>query len=1089
MLAGHAHMSRTAYREAAEEFQAADRVAPNSSAARINAAIALLLASEPDGALSLIDALTGPALDSPRVEYIRGLSLLNSDRPTEAVEPLRRALQAHPTDIAIRFQLGRALRRAGQADEARELFESIVDSGEGRFHVGAAFQLAEICRLAGDTACARRYLALRDRNLQLAGRSDDERAAAQQLEISGRNRLLRPIDAHVDFQPDPEPIAVKYTPVAVDWSASALAVVPLHVDDEPGPVYGRAPSRTLRQAEHRVIEHGARGWRVWRLENASMQPESTAIESSNNGPFAGTIVADFDNAGGDDALFFGPGGICLLRQGPAGAFADVTANAGLANGSRWKVDAALAMDFDQEGDLDLVLAVGGNLHFLRNAEGRFTDATSEVKLPDIGPIGCLAAGEMNDDDAIDLIAGGAQRSAVLFNAGFDDFSAAHLPPMIRELPSRAVVVDDLNNDGVLDAAWLGDGPDGGQTVFFGDATWPPVQLATQAEGLCLHDFDHDGFLDVVTAGAAGPQLWRNAGAGRWTNQTAETGWAAHKVPHGSVLEHDLDQDGCNELLFTGAASPAVVFRSSLPPTRPGLRVQVRGNRSNRSGLGTRIDARSGSIRVFRSFSTSGRTIGVRDAGQLDSLSSIWPNGVTDAEENVAAAESRLLIEPIVASGSCPYLYVRNTAGEMEFVSDILGGAPLGLYLAPGRFAPADTDELVVVGALDRYRSTDGRVHVEVTNELREIIYLDIARMVVAYHAPDEEVHATDRLAPPPFAPSRVRAIRNLQAPLAARNHDGQDVTESLRAIDNRRVGPTSWPGDQLRGRAAPHAIELDFGPLESDRAYVLALTGWLMWGEASTNRAAAQIPAADDPFPRLEVRTTSGEWKPLDVVVGAPAGRTKTILVDLPQSRLSAADAASPLQLRLSSSLELYWDRIVLAEDAGNPEREVLAPGAAVLRTRGVSQVRRETRDSPLIPAYDQLVVEGDIAALPADASLPWRSVPAGYYTRHGDVMPLLQAVDDCYVIMSCGDGLQLTFSLAGLRGPRQGQSATLVFYSDGWDKDSDASVVTGNSVEPLPFHAHDEQRYGLERYPHDDTWLWEYNTRKVDLGSAAGGN
>ena len=39
----------------------------------------------------------------------------------------------------------------------------------------------------------------------------------------------------------------------------------------------------------------------------------------------------------------------------------------------------------------------------------------------------------------------------------------------------------------------------------------------------------------------------------------------------------------------------------------------------------------------------------------------------------------------------------------------------------------------------------------------------------------------------------------------------------------------------------------------------------------------------------------------------------------------------------------------------------------------------------------------------------------AGYYTRYGDVKPLLQEVDDMYVILNAGDEITVEFDAARL--------------------------------------------------------------------------
>src|SRR5205814_2218331 len=90
------------------------------------------------------------------------------------------------------------------------------------------------------------------------------------------------------------------------------------------------------------------------------------------------------------------------------------------------------------------------------------------------------------------------------------------------------------------------------------------------------------------------------------------------------------------------------------------------------------------------------------------------------------------------------------------------------------------------------------------------------------------------------------------------------------------------------------------------------------------------------PFPKLEVETADGEWKSLDVVVGAPAGKTKTILVDL-----SGKLPPGSRRLRLSTAFEIHWDRIALFERAPAALAQVrtLAPDSARLHWHGIGKL------------------------------------------------------------------------------------------------------------------------------------------------------
>ena len=92
----------------------------------------------------------------------------------------------------------------------------------------------------------------------------------------------------------------------------------------------------------------------------------------------------------------------------------------------------------------------------------------------------------------------------------------------------------------------------------------------------------------------------------------------------------------------------------------------------------------------------------------------------------------------------------------------------------------------------------------------------------------------------------------------------------------------------------------------------------------------------------------------------------------------------TPHRLRLRTNLEVYWDAIEWA--VGQPGARVkvtaLDPAVADLHYRGYSQVRQANASSPELPEYSKLAASTQI----------WRDLE-GYYTRYGDVRPLLSGV------------------------------------------------------------------------------------------------
>jgi hypothetical protein len=262
---------------------------------------------------------------------------------------------------------------------------------------------------------------------------------------------------------------------------------------------------------------------------------------------------------------------------------------------------------------------------------------------------------------------------------------------------------------------------------------------------------------------------------------------------------------------------------------------------------------------------------------------------------------------------------------------------------------------------------------------------------------------------------------------------------------------------------------LDFGPLDVSRPLVLVMNGWLRFGGGMANIAASQDPSLPFPFPALEAEVSAGTWAKVGVTVGAPAGKTKTILVGLEGQLPVGAQ-----RLRLSQAFEIHWDRIALLEQQTNAATTItfIAPSTAELRFRGFSALEELPPEWPLTPDYDSVSAEG-----------PWTIIPGGWCTRYGDVAELVTVRDEGVALINAGDELVLTFAADALPPKRPGAVRQFFLYADGWDKDADFHVVAGTRVEPLPFHGMQDQRYGTQprpAFPSDELHR-RYNTRWVE--------
>jgi hypothetical protein len=323
----------------------------------------------------------------------------------------------------------------------------------------------------------------------------------------------------------------------------------------------------------------------------------------------------------------------------------------------------------------------------------------------------------------------------------------------------------------------------------------------------------------------------------------------------------------------------------------------------------------------------------------------------------------------------------------------------------------------------------------------------------------------------------------------ANDEQGRDVTGLVARQDGKYLA--DFQRGVYQGVARDHAVELEFGDdiPHDGRARLLAY-GWVYPTDSSINVAMGQGRAVRPHGLSLEAQDASGTWHVVDADLGYPAGKNKTMVIDL--SRVGAAK-----RLRLRTNLEVYWDALTYAVAVDAPVRtDRLGASSAQLRYRGFSETVSPRGNAPETPMYDRI----------ANTAPRWRDL-VGYYTRFGDVRELIAGVDDRYVIMNAGDELRMQFPAP--EGPPAGWHRDYVLIGDGWEKDGDYNTGYSSTVLPLPTHR--SARYGaavaslrLEDDPvyraHPDDWT-RYHTRFVtptlflngltvvrSAGSAAGG-
>jgi hypothetical protein len=79
--------------------------------------------------------------------------------------------------------------------------------------------------------------------------------------------------------------------------------------------------------------------------------------------------------------------------------------------------------------------------------------------------------------------------------------------------------------------------------------------------------------------------------------------------------------------------------------------------------------------------------------QLDTVRITWPNGLIQNETKVPVNRVTTIKEAPRLSGSCPMIFTWNGEG-FQFITDVLGVAPLGASSGDGQYFPVDHDEYV-----------------------------------------------------------------------------------------------------------------------------------------------------------------------------------------------------------------------------------------------------------------------------------------------------------------------------------------------------------------------------------------------------------
>jgi tetratricopeptide (TPR) repeat protein len=1096
---GVAYMNQQLFEKGLKEFEQAAALDPKFQIAPMNQGIALLNMGRVDVARQFLEQAAKQSPGDPHVWYNLGMLEKNSANAQAAIDAFHRVTEIDPSDADTWYFLGASYAQNKQYPEAIDAFQHALKLNP--LHASAEFGLSRAYQQSADLTHARKHLTRFQYITQNKLGSPISLAYGEQ----GKYSLAEESPEFV--QKVPPQIPVRFVDVTESAglqtkSSSAKDItsyldpgacfldydgdgnVDLFLPDD-GKEGGMSLYRNLGNGKFEDV-----------TKKAGLDP---ALHATN------CTAGDYDNDGFTDLAVSLNGRVLLLHNEKNGTFKDVTEAAGI---KTERYEAGLAfIDYDHDGDIDLFVAgnpekpgttvsrkpVGANVMWRNNGDGTFTDVTDSLGLEGETPNRSAVGTDYNNDRAVDILltgmgsgTGSAQQNNSLGTLIYENLRDGKFvkrdlwsAPLTSE--TVGIAVFDFNHDGWMDIAFSHGGAPA-LTLWRNNRgkSFDPVPLPAtnwiRAWGVATIDYDNDGWADLVAVGETADRrgevrLFRNLGPEGFKDVTAEVGLdkIVLKDPR-AIITGDFDNDGATDLLITQNHGPVVLLRNEGGNKNHWLRLALKGLNDNKSAIGVKVEVFAGGNRQkFEIAGSSGYlgqnspylTVGLGQATQADVVRMLWPTGVVQDEVEVPGDREQKFMEIDRRGSSCPTLFVWD--GERyRLVGDMLGAGVVGHWVGPGqRDIPRPTEYIKI--DRDAIREKDGKLSFRFMEPLEEAVYLDQVKVVAVDHAADLEVYPNEYFASsPPYPPFKLVVSQGARPPAAAHDEHGHDVLPDLLAY--RYFGDFGLT--QFSGFAKLHSLELDLGEPYAGGPLWLLLHGEVEYYSANSMYAASQA-GVESVSPYVEALDAKGKWVRVIDDMGFPAGGPRTMTADL-----SGKLPIGVQRIRISTNLQIYWNSILIDRTTQNQD-VLLTPvplARADLSFHGFPLKIEGTPPGNVMYVYEKTSPTGPYTR------------PAGAYTRYGDVLPLVNSLDDRFVVFGSGEEVALDFDPSKLPALAKGWVRDYFFVANGYEKDMDFYAYDFSSVDPLPFRDMSAYPYPAEQsFPLDDShlnYLLEYNTR-----------
>ncbi len=409
------------------------------------------------------------------------------------------------------------------------------------------------------------------------------------------------------------------------------------------------------------------GFRVYRNKGDLRFTEILHGESAYT---RSVIWGDYDGDGDEDLLVVAAQRV-RLYQNNGGDLTEVGAQVGLDDPALTNTEGAGWLDYDADGDLDLVIDDHGDTELLRNDGGVFAvidgDDNSAKGFQDVQTGDYLAVADFDIDGAVDILArkGEFEAFADIFRntggRGPTPFAPFVLPGAhSRNDGKGGLAFADADADGDFDLIYSGAERNRlffNQGEFVVDGTesalpgFDPDARTHSLAGVAWGDANGDGRFDLFMANQTGRNLlWINDGGGRFSDFSEVAGVAGHAddASRGCAFA-DVDRDGDLDLFVANDGGPNRLYRNDTPQQRRPVAVNIIQN--GRPALGA----------VVQFFAANDGLGDIDGDGQVERFDADG-DGLPEAVEGLTGAAGETLVDRLSDRGD-PIVTTEISGGE------------------------------------------------------------------------------------------------------------------------------------------------------------------------------------------------------------------------------------------------------------------------------------------------------------------------------------------------------------------------------------------------------------------------------------------